>query len=232
MGMANDAAARQVVLFGGSNDPNGGTCTLGDTWTWDGTSWTEQHPSSSPAPRCTKGMAYDAARAVVVLFGGTDGYTNYADTWTWNGTDWTEQHPVTSPPAACCPGLSFDAATQRIVLLESYSMETWTWDGVNWTKENPPKSPPERDGGMGFARSGKHVVLFGGDTCPTDICWDWGDTWIWHWGTWTKQHPLHSPGGRCCGEMAYDVARGRTVLFGGDSPTVLLDDTWTWDGHD
>jgi hypothetical protein len=177
-------------------------------------------------------MAYDAARAVVVLFGGTDGYTNYADTWTWNGTDWTEQHPVTSPPAACCPGLSFDAATQRIVLLESYSMETWTWDGVNWTKENPPKSPPERDGGMGFARSGKHVVLFGGDTCPTDICWDWGDTWIWHWGTWTKQHPLHSPGGRCCGEMAYDVARGRTVLFGGDSPTVLLDDTWTWDGHD
>jgi hypothetical protein len=32
--------------------------------------------------------------------------------------------------------------------------------------------------------------------------------------------------------MAYDVARGRTVLFGGDSPTVLLDDTWTWDGHD
>ena len=39
MGMAYDAASGQVVLFGG-----GGHAWLGDTWTWDGTDWTQRTP--------------------------------------------------------------------------------------------------------------------------------------------------------------------------------------------
>ena len=78
MGMANDAETGQVVLFGGWD----GTQPLDDTWTWDGSSWTEQHPVRSPEPRCCFQMAYDAARGQVVLSGGTDLYTYYTDTWT------------------------------------------------------------------------------------------------------------------------------------------------------
>jgi hypothetical protein len=43
VGMAYDAAHGEVVLFGGA-----GEGVLNDTWIWDGTTWTEQHPSTVP----------------------------------------------------------------------------------------------------------------------------------------------------------------------------------------
>jgi hypothetical protein len=43
---------------------------LGDTWTWDGSTWTQQHPVPSPSARTDASMAYDAATGTVVLFGG------------------------------------------------------------------------------------------------------------------------------------------------------------------
>jgi hypothetical protein len=82
--MAYDAARREVVRFGGS--ANGTTSgTLGDTWTWNGTTWTQKLPAASPSPRSNPGLAYDTFRGVVVLFGGAN--TGYlSDTWEWNGT--------------------------------------------------------------------------------------------------------------------------------------------------
>src|SRR5436190_1054795 len=67
MGMAYDAARSETVLFGGI-DASG--TLLGDTWTWDGRAWTQEHPAASPPARYAMGMAYDAARGEVVLFGG------------------------------------------------------------------------------------------------------------------------------------------------------------------
>ena len=40
--LASDDAHRQVVLFGGLN----GNKSLGDMWTWDGTSWTKRFTST------------------------------------------------------------------------------------------------------------------------------------------------------------------------------------------
>ena len=64
--MAYDAATGTVVLFGG----DGSSGDLGDTWTWNGTTWTEQTPATSPPARESATMAYDAATGTVVLFGG------------------------------------------------------------------------------------------------------------------------------------------------------------------
>src|SRR5689334_16778108 len=63
MGMAYDQARSEVVLFGGM--ANGGR--RGDTWTWDGTTWTQHFPATSPSPRFGMGMAYDETRGEVVL---------------------------------------------------------------------------------------------------------------------------------------------------------------------
>src|SRR2546427_652082 len=81
--MAYDAARGRVVLFGGS----GASGPLGDTWEWDGTSWS-QVPSSGPSVRSGHAMAYDTVRGHVVLFGGTLGHSGvyFGDTWQWNGT--------------------------------------------------------------------------------------------------------------------------------------------------
>src|SRR5437660_2601178 len=96
--MVYDAVLGQLVLFGGY-----GTDTkspLNDTWLWNGTSWTQQHPATSPSARLSASMAYDAITHTVVLFGGDDmgaPIPLLTDTWTWNGTSWTQQHPATSP---------------------------------------------------------------------------------------------------------------------------------------
>jgi hypothetical protein len=90
-----DAARQRTVLFGGQ----GNNVNLGDTWEWDGTTWTQQHPITAPPARTNAAMAYDAARQRVVLFGGTNNNVDLGDTWEWDGTSWTQQHPATAPSA-------------------------------------------------------------------------------------------------------------------------------------
>jgi Galactose oxidase, central domain len=88
-------AGGKLVLFGGTADGNYMNI-LGDTWTWDGTSWTEEKPVHSPSPRHQSAVAGGDS---LLLFGGAD--TNYnplPDTWTWNGSDWT-QLPISGPDA-------------------------------------------------------------------------------------------------------------------------------------
>jgi hypothetical protein len=131
--MAYDAANGTVVLYGGNVGGSGGT-DLGDTWTWDGTTWTRQHPAASPPTLSYAAMAYDAGTGTVVLFGGEAGLDAQLvnDTWTWNGTTWTQQHPATSPPARALTAMAYDAATSTAVLFGGLSnlgnfADTWTW---------------------------------------------------------------------------------------------------------
>ena len=65
--MAYDAATGTIVLFGGNN---ANSPPVGDTWTWDGSTWTKQAPATSPSAREVASMAYDAATGTIVLFGG------------------------------------------------------------------------------------------------------------------------------------------------------------------
>jgi hypothetical protein len=89
MGMANDPLTGGVVLFGGINDFLVGTI-FGDTWTWDGSTWTEHRLDVRPAKRDDMAMAYAPSLGKVVLFGGTEyGLKWYRDTWIWDGTAWS-----------------------------------------------------------------------------------------------------------------------------------------------
>ena len=61
-----------------------------------------------------------------------------------------------------------------------------------------------------------------------------GETWEWDWTRWDLRS-TDGPGGRLYSSLAYDSARGVTVLFGGnfgkrrpDAP--VAGDTWEWDG--
>ncbi len=100
--LAWDPSSEQLVLFGGRTFLTTGTATsevkLSDTWTWDGTAWTE-HTSllRSPSPRHRAAFATDAARGTLVLFGGEDASGTVADSWEWNGTAWRPLPAVDSP---------------------------------------------------------------------------------------------------------------------------------------
>ena len=194
-GIAYDAAREQVVLFGGVD------CSLGnefnDTWVWDGTTWTQRFPATSPPARTNIRLAYDAQRGKVVLFGGRGDTAELNDTWTWDGTTWTEQHPSTVPPVRDTAGVAYDAQRGEVVMFGGYQGcyhcnpdDTWTWDGVTWTQEFPTTSPSGRDSmGMVYDALRGEVVLFGGIFFPTT----YNDTWTWDGSNWQLESPPASP---------------------------------------
>jgi len=82
----------KAILFGGW----GSVGFLGDTWEWDGTTWTQRDVRGPPA-RAYHAMA--ATNGKVLLFGGQAASSTLGDTWEWDGNVWTEKHPATRPPA-------------------------------------------------------------------------------------------------------------------------------------
>ena len=111
--MAYDAETGQVVLFGGNNSAG----VLGDAWTWNGTDWTQQHPSISPPARFSSVMAYDSASSLCVLFSGKGDGTVLNDTWVWNGTTWTLKYPL-APDYLAGAALADDQGSGRLILFE------------------------------------------------------------------------------------------------------------------
>ena len=232
MGMAYDAARREVVLFGGYDRTN-----LNDTWTWNGSDWTRETPSHSPPARWGMGMVYDAARGQVVMFGGFS-YEYLADTWTWDGSDWTQRSPAHSPSMRAAPGLAYDAAQGQVVLFGGHGLDalgdTWTWDGTDWTLRSPAHVPPPRESmGMSYDSAHGQVLMFGGAVWVAPFHW-FMDTWTWDGSDWTQQSPGHSPSARERVGLTDDPAHGEVLLFGGLKPGASgeLNDTWTWDGTD
>ncbi len=238
MGMAYDAARQEVLLFGGSPTQGHDEGALGDTWTWDGSTWTERAPPTSPPGRYGMGMAYDAALREVVLFGGSYSYPDYfGDTWTWDGTTWTQQSSSRFPPSRVRMGMAYDALQRQVVLFGGFDGgvqklgDTWLWDGSQWTMASPATSPDPREGvAMAYDRTRGLVVLFGGKIGKAP--WDRDDTWTWDGSNWTQEPPAPSPSQRHTAGMANDGTRGRVLLFGGCSVEGLcpMGDTWTWDG--
>ncbi len=250
--MATDPTGK-AVLFGGSSalGPD-----LADTWTWDGSAWTQQHPATSPPARSGAVMAYDPATNTTVLFGGSQASgPDLADTWTWDGSAWTQQHPATSPPARDGAVMAYDPVTRNLVLFGGETFypgqigpttllaDTWTWDGSTWTQQHPATSPPARTGAVmaQTSNASQPVVLFGGSGTSGTV----GDTWTWDGTTWTEQAPTStaaadgvdgptSPSVRSGATMAFDAATGNDVLFGGlgglQEEEGQAVPTYTWDG--
>lgn len=198
-----------------------------------------------PGPRSGAAVAYDAARGVVVMFGGTpDGTTALGDTWTWDGARWTRLHPAVSPPMdafapVVTPGrpakpqafagllMAYDASSGSLVLY-GIPGSTWTWDGGNWHRHST--APPQQGAGGGAAMAydprSRAVLLY---LAPVS---GGSQTWSWDGTTWTEVHPRTAPD-IVSGAMAFDGSR--LLLFGspfGPMQGRLLTETWAWDGAD
>jgi hypothetical protein len=218
---AYDPTTKTAVLFGGTA---GNLALLNDTWTWDGSTWTQQFPPVSPPPRTfnTEQMAFDAANGTVVLFGGyaADGGF-WGDTWVWEGKakTWTEKFPATSPSPRGTT-LTYDSATKQVVVFggedggASFLNDTWTWDGITWTQQFPASSPSVRTNlAMAYDANIGEVVLFGGYSAIGGEALN--DTWTWNGTTWSRIQTSYTPAGRYGASMDYDPNFRGLVLFGG-----------------
>ncbi|MBM4320158.1 MAG: hypothetical protein FJ125_09390, partial [Deltaproteobacteria bacterium] len=71
-------------------------------------------------------------------------------------------------------------------------------------------------------------LLFGGQN-PRRL----DDTWEWDGRSWLPvrlPEDGEAPQARAFAALAWDAARGKAVLFGGEGAEGLLDDTWEWNG--
>jgi cysteine-rich repeat protein len=74
------------------------------------------------------------------------------------------------------------------------------------------------------------MVVFGGIAYSASDFVQLGDTIEWTRSDWVRIATASQPPNRYDAAMAYDAARGVSVMFGGFDGTFDLSDTWLWDG--
>jgi len=229
--MTYDQAHREVVLFGGmaqvATSGKAGQTAVDDTWTWDGSTWKEKHPSNVPAfgydwPAT---MAYDPLSKTVLLYGfkktTSESLTNMtAETWSWNGSDWTRLPPTSGPTA---PSVLVAAGAQLYLMSLSpvrvggrYVTQMWRWDGRTWTLLDTNNALREPVASVSFDAQRGTLVGYNN-----------GDTWTWDGSTWVRQHPQTQP--PATGYLAYFQPLHEVVSWG-NLYGASSNEMWAWDG--
>ena len=230
-GATFDLGRGVYVLFGGRSTALGQN--LGDTWEFDGASWTQLTPSTSPGPRRWAQLAYDASLGACVMFGGANGSTYYDETWSWDGTDWTLLSPANRPSARARGRMSADITRGEIVYFGgrdgSVALgDTWVWSGGDWTQVTTANAPSSGGIAGRFAYGmtydvlrDRHVLYGGTRNGPTLT-----DVWEFDGVDWTLR-ATSGPTTRTGPNFAYVLGLGKTILFGGFGGPQL-DDTWEY----
>lgn len=175
---------------------------------------------ASPAPgAAAPSAALDPSRGVAVVVGALT-----TDTLEWDGASWNRV------PGAVSPLTGMPIVHDGQDLIGVALGATWRFDGSAWTTRAATAPAPT---GVRLAHDPARgvVVAFGGVASIFNLS---AETWEWDGTSWSLRSPVTSPPARQRHAMAFDPARNRIVLSGGQSslidPTAVLGDTWEWDG--
>lgn len=222
--LAYDKTQRLAVLFGGWT----GSAWLGDTWEWDGTVWTQRFPATSPTPRDSAMFTYDGLPGHLLLFGGVDtSGIEVSDTWDYDTVNktWTRLAPAASPAPRQHSGITYDELTGKVFLFAGAPQrDVWEWDRAQrtWTLVNTPTGPSTIAPVLIYHAARHRTLAF--DQYPRQRVYEWDRVG----SAWQDVSVLPAPAARDVPAFAYDRARERGVLFGGEGATLgqTLDDTW------
>jgi len=235
-----------VLLFGGDTlqFPSGRS---DETWGYDGATWTDLAPATTPTAATGARAVYDIPRSVVVMFGGKpNGFPAQPPaldaTWEFDGVDWTDVSPVTSPAGRAYHGMAFDLVRNVTVVfggepagfLIGGFADTWEYDAVagTWTQFAQTSAPGRRTKvAMCYAIDGATTVMFGGFDPLTPGGGMNDTTWLFDGASWSQAAVTGArPQPRFGASMVYDNARGVCVMAGGlDVNNAPLDETWEFD---
>lgn len=228
--VAYDEAHHVVVLFGGwgvLSEALGQQVYQNATWTWDGSTWREQHPRHRPALdfNSPATMGFDPVSRSVLLFGfattATGSLTGATtETWSWNGSDWRQLNP---PVSSQSTGDMFSDGKHLFMTSPPFNagahVQMSEWDGVSWTPVGSQNELQTDSGLMSAAfdiQRQQLVVL-------TD-----GDTWTWDRSRWLRQHPSQQPP---TGNMVYFPPLHEVISWG-ERWGVSSNTVWGWNGTD
>jgi hypothetical protein len=233
--MVHDLVRGVTLMYGGMSTSFFGGPSVDQTWEFDGTTWTQVFPTTTPGGLGNYGMAYDLLRQRVVLYGGSSNSffpIAEAGTWEFDGTNWALRTPATNPGPLERPAMCFHQGLGRTVLFGGIDPQiggndtTWLYDGTNWTAAPVTGARPSvRTGAKMAYDSVRGVCVLSGGVDPMNgqpIV----DTWQFDGASWTQVPTVNS--GRYAHGMAFLPTTRQVVLFGGSNPATFSDlgDTW------
>ena len=224
-----DAARGVAVLFGGTTYTTGSPILYhDDTWTWNGTAWTQAQPAIRPAPRTGHGLAWHAPTSRLVLFSGRTNSTVYGDTWTWDGSNWTQVATTSAPPGRASAAMV--GTGQDVLLFGGFAPasstfttlgDTWNWNGATWSQLQPATSPSPRYGSScTYDQHRGRALLFGGANNTQAV----GETWAFDGTNWSLVTTAAAPQARTGHVLVHDPRLHQVLLFGGRGNGQ--NDTW------
>lgn len=221
--MAYDPAHHVVVLYGGLIPDQSEGSQADDTWTWDGTDWTEADAGPG-APGYRQGPRSVTTSDGLILFGGRIGNTKYyGDAWSWNGKNWYRVDKDPKPPGRGAAAVAWNPVDSSVFVFSGTGLkagagpgnlgdllrDAWVLSSGTWTQLKGSGPPPLANSNGMWDSQGKRALVMLGMPCPnpSDAAWAWdGAAWAAaakpgmsaRWGAALAQAP-----------------NGSAVLFGG-----------------
>lgn len=237
-----EAARDRLVLYGGGSE-------LSELHRLTERGWESFIRPSAPPRRSRHAMAFDAGLQQMLIVGGMAATGAQRDTWEGSRGSWMERDvelPATPDSEGSTQVLFYDEARSASLLLRTGSSagaakarmsgpETLRYDGTGWTSLGvaPDIAPLTGFAGV-YDVARQRAVVFGGRSMTSDE--PLSTTWQVDGTSWSEVAVASAPPARFDHALAYDSARQRVVLFGGEARATgsaaanYLDDTWEWDG--
>ena len=189
--MVFDEARQALLLFSGLRGDRSNPWP-NDTWELRPEGWVRV-ATDGPLGRGRMGLAYDARRRQVVLFGGAGASPGpnqpqpfFGDTWVWEGEGWRKV-AESGPPGRYAHGMVYDERAGVVLLYSGAAAhrgaplaDMWQWDGERWTEIalTGPTPGHRYSPVMVYDRARGVTVLYGGADGAGDEVWEWdGRAW-------------------------------------------------------
>ncbi len=206
-----DSFAQRAILFGGIGS---GAVHLDDTWEFRSSEWQKLDVPDHPSARKYAAAAFDRVRNRVILFGGATADANLRDTWEFDGTTWTKTGD--DGPDVNSAVMVYDGTRDETLLVGMKSDSTsvmYRYTNPGWEQLTPETLPFCLSRAVAVWQEFSGNVLLYGGACLTGLVP--GATWEWDGTNWKAVEGTGSAGLVFGHAMAYDEARGETILFGG-----------------
>lgn len=171
-GMAYDAKADKVILFGGFKNGNINQA-INETWVFDyGTnSWKQMQPAASPPGMGWPALAYDSESDRVLVWGGWPSMSakptlQRTSLWAYDLTSntWTEMPNSDGPVEDYMGVMVYDQDLDRSFLYVGFQFWSYDYNNNHWEKLKDVTAGPGRrtDHAMVYDSQNKYIILFGG----------------------------------------------------------------------
>jgi hypothetical protein len=235
-----DVPRGRVVLYGGLEQDGSDGIAHGETWEWDGASWTLTVPAdpdgvAAPSPRSAAFSAWDAKHGRVLVGGGFRRIDNVTidfkhDLWAYDANGWTRLPDFPGPDRVNAVA-AFDARRAQLVVFGGVSFGDDARSTLLYQVEDigddlqeggwrlqaaREATPPASQGGSMTAVSGR-LALYGGTGFDVDA-----SVWTFD-GAWRELGAFDtsfSP--RVDGKLL--VRGANLLLLGGESSSTTSDD--------